>query len=672
MKRLRREIQNEERRSASQARPLSDSESADWMNQALQKIWPQFLQEFISKEVFKPILPWFIDKHKPWTVKKATVLNFDLGREPPKFMGVRTLQHLSGDDDLVMDFFLDFAAAEDMTAVLSVQLARSVGLGITTNIHISRLHIEGKVRVGIKFSRSWPFISRIRLCFENAPYIQMNARPLSAHGLDVSELPLIAGWMEAMMADVFEQSLVEPNMLVLDLKKLATCLAASEDPDSLVLGKCLNVQERASIAILKLNIVEASELKPSDINGLADPYVRGSFNSHRFKTKVQKKTLKPRWFEEFEVPIASWELPTSLVLRVRDKDQFRDDNLGYCELDIADFRDGQHHDLWIPLKDVKMGRLHITLDMTENDPKSSLSSTEAETNIDDGADKPSMAERFEVINLGKGEKDGYWSIVSPGGTTRTKSWQQRQGTRRHDNARNKKENIESTRKKTLVSSGSEASDEEGMERIKPKRRGFWDRRPHRPSSLNIPKDDPASLENNDEYLTVGTKGTTVRLKVEDTTSKPDTVKDLNGNHTVDTDMSQEADEVPETPSKRDHMKSMAKGLLKHAGKTAHNLGASFKRKGSNKKTVDDESKESDMPITSVGETKLPMESTPVGDDQTVKNFDEQTTQASNPQEGTNESRPTVQDEELNESKPPLENCLPSPMTPNVQIGESKG
>lgn len=63
--------------------------------------------------------------------------------------------------------------------------------------------------------------------------------------------------------------------------------------------------------------------------GLADPFVKGSFASCRFKTKVQRKTLRPRWFEEFKVPIASWELPTLLVLHVQDKDQFRDDDLGY-------------------------------------------------------------------------------------------------------------------------------------------------------------------------------------------------------------------------------------------------------------------------------------------------------------------------------------------------------
>ncbi|KAI5067237.1 hypothetical protein GOP47_0017765 [Adiantum capillus-veneris] len=652
MKKVRREIRFEERRSASQARPLSDFESADWINQALLKIWPQFLEEFISKEVLKPILPWFIDKHKPWTV--------------------------------VMDFFLDFAAAEDMIAILSVQIAKSVGLGITTNIHISRLHIEGKVRVGVKFSKSWPFISRLRLCFENAPYVQMNARPLSTHGVDVSELPLIAGWMERMVADVFEQSLVEPNMLVLDLKKFASCFATSETPDSLMLGKCLHIEERASIATLKLNILEASDLRPADINGLADPYVRGTFNSHRFKTKVQKKTLKPRWFEEFEVPIASWEMPTLLVLRVRDKDQFRDDDLGFCEIDIAKLRDGQHHDLWIPLKDVKMGRIHITLDLIENDPKSSLSSNEAETNMDAADDKSSMAERFEVINLGKGEKDGYWSILSPGQPARTKSWQQRQGTTRHDSRKNQKDNLESTQKKTLVSSSSEASDEEEVEKIKTKRRGFWDRRRHQPSSLSIPSDKNGSVEDADEFLAVGMKGTTVRLKVEDTTtSKPDSVKDLDGNHTLDADISQEADAAPETPSKRAHVKSMAKGLLKHAGKTAHNLGSSFKRKGSTKKAANDEVKDCATSITPFSEPsplierKLSMESTPVEENEAMGGADKQTAGSSNLQEEINEARLPIQEginerrlpipEGINESRPSnIENCPPSPRTHNVE------
>lgn len=51
--------------------------------------------------------------------------------------------------------------------------------------------------------------------------------------------------------------------------------------------------------------------------------------SYRFKTKIQKKTLSPKWHEEFKIPIITWELPNILALEVRDKDRFVDDILGF-------------------------------------------------------------------------------------------------------------------------------------------------------------------------------------------------------------------------------------------------------------------------------------------------------------------------------------------------------
>lgn len=40
---------------------------------------------------------------------------------------------------------IDFVAAKDMSAVLAVQVRRRLGLGLWTSLHISNLHVEGKV-----------------------------------------------------------------------------------------------------------------------------------------------------------------------------------------------------------------------------------------------------------------------------------------------------------------------------------------------------------------------------------------------------------------------------------------------------------------------------------------------------------------------------------------------
>jgi hypothetical protein len=39
---------------------------------------------------------------------------------------------------------MNFLSGEDMSAVLAMQLHKSVGLGMTANMHLTRMHVEGK------------------------------------------------------------------------------------------------------------------------------------------------------------------------------------------------------------------------------------------------------------------------------------------------------------------------------------------------------------------------------------------------------------------------------------------------------------------------------------------------------------------------------------------------
>ncbi|KAG5033249.1 hypothetical protein JHK85_017231 [Glycine max] len=54
------------------------------------------------------------------------------------------------------------------------------------------------------------------------------------------------------------------------------------------------------------------------------------------KTKIQRKTLTPKWHEEFKIPIITWESDNVLVIAVCDKDHFYDDILGFLRGDTRD------------------------------------------------------------------------------------------------------------------------------------------------------------------------------------------------------------------------------------------------------------------------------------------------------------------------------------------------
>ncbi|PRQ52808.1 hypothetical protein RchiOBHm_Chr2g0159511 [Rosa chinensis] len=99
------------------------------------------------------------------------------------------------DDHLVLELGLNFLTADDMIAILAVKLRKRLGFGMWAKLHIIGMHVEGKLLIGVKFLRRWPFLGRLRICFIEPPYFQMTVKPIFTHGLDVTVLPGIAGWL---------------------------------------------------------------------------------------------------------------------------------------------------------------------------------------------------------------------------------------------------------------------------------------------------------------------------------------------------------------------------------------------------------------------------------------------------------------------------------------------
>jgi len=358
-----------------------------------------------------------------------------MGRNPPMFTSMRVLPETSDDDHLVLELGMNFLSAEDMSVVLAMQLHKSVGLGMTANMHLTSMHVEGKILVGVKFVRSWPFLGRVRLCFVEPPYFQMTVKPLINHGLDVTEFPGISGWLDKLMDTAFGQTLVEPNMVVINVEKFAS--TPSEN-------NWFSIEERPPIAYVKLEILEGTDMKPSDINGLADPYVKGRLGPFKFQTQIQRKTLSPKWFEEFKIPITSWEASNELLMEVRDKDPMFDDLLGECTIDLHELRGGQRHDKWISLNNVKKGRIHLAVtveDVSEDKNVSyldeSLRKADAElpvsTKVDSALDagelpeeKKVLMDEVEHINIDGQEQPGGLYVHRPG-TGVPKTWESRKG-----------------------------------------------------------------------------------------------------------------------------------------------------------------------------------------------------------------------------------------------------
>ncbi|KAI3679334.1 hypothetical protein L2E82_51467 [Cichorium intybus] len=568
--RLRRRVAFEERKQANQKRVLSDSESVRWLNHTIERIWPICMEEIVSQKILLPIVPWFLQKYKPWTVKEAVVQNIYLGRSPPMFTDMRVCRQSTGDDHLVLELGINFRTAEDMNAILAVKLTKRLGFGMWAKMHLTGMHVEGKVLLGVKFLPNWPFIGRLRVCFVEPPYFQLTVKPIFAHGLDVTELPGIAGWLDKLLTLAFEETLVEPNMLVVDLEKFV-----SPEPES-----WFSVDAKEPVAYTLVEIVEASDIKPSDMNGLADPYIKGHLGAYRFRTKTQKKTLSPKWQEEFKIPITTWESPNLLIIEIRDKDHFIDDILGDCCIKINDLRDGERHDMWLPLQNIKTGRLHIAVKVTEVERKpasppceadallneSNKDSSESETTTkgdggfsgDLSEKPPPVADDFEPIDVAGQQQTGIW--VHHPGTEVPQIWEPRKGKNRvkpgsnlddisfsDDSLEGNKTNSRNRVKRGLTKIGSVLN--KTLKTDGEKTRSFK-------KSENYENWESQSPSPRQNVRAVNENGVTVNLVMED--------------------MKME-ENCPESPKKK--VKDVAKSILKHAGHSARSMKHALSGKG---------------------------------------------------------------------------------------------
>ncbi|XP_076906414.1 C2 domain-containing protein At1g53590-like [Bidens hawaiensis] len=489
--RFRRKVRFEERRQANQKRVLSDSESVRWLNHLVENAWPICMENIVSQKILLPIIPWFLEKYKPWTVKEATVQNLYMGRSLPMITEMRVCRQSTGDDHLVLELGLNFKTADDMSAILAVKLTKRLGFGMSAKMHITGMHVEGKVLVGIKFLPKWPFLGRLRVCFVEPPYFQMTVKPIFSHGLDVTEVPGIAGWLDKLLQVAFKETLVEPNMLVVDLAKFVS-------PES---ETFFSFDEKEPVGYAIVEIMEGVDMKPSDMNGLADPYIKGQLGTHRFKTKTQKKTLSPKWYEEFKIPIVSWDAPNLLEIGVRDKDHLYDDTLGDCCVKINDLRDGERHDMWLPLKNIKTGRLRLAVKVIEAEekvveqPKDNGNASKSELKKDNGPNKfpespkKMAADYFEPIDVEGQRETGIW-VHHPGANV-AQVWEPRKGKNR---SRKESESVTSSIR-SEPSQNDSSSKDESLEGNKPKSRNVVKRGFHKVGSLFHRSPRP---ENNDK------------------------------------------------------------------------------------------------------------------------------------------------------------------------------
>ncbi|XP_064330400.1 extended synaptotagmin-1 isoform X2 [Phalacrocorax carbo] len=129
--------------------------------------------------------------------------------------------------------------------------------------------------------------------------------------------------------------------------------------------------------VLRIHLLEAENLIAKDnffkgvVRGRSDPYAKVRVAGRVFRSRVIKEDLNPRWNEVYEVIVDN--VPGQDVeFDLFDKDIDKDDFLGRCKVPLRQVLGNRIVDEWLPLEEVKSGRLHVRLETLAPSPSAAL------------------------------------------------------------------------------------------------------------------------------------------------------------------------------------------------------------------------------------------------------------------------------------------------------------
>jgi Ca2+-dependent lipid-binding protein len=116
--------------------------------------------------------------------------------------------------------------------------------------------------------------------------------------------------------------------------------------------------------ILNVVVIEGQNLLSMDDNGLSDPYVKFKLENERFRSKTVRRTLNPRFMEQFQLYIYDMNKST-LQLTVYDHDSAgsADDFMGKAQINLKSLEYEKTHLVKLPLED-GAGSISLLLTIT--------------------------------------------------------------------------------------------------------------------------------------------------------------------------------------------------------------------------------------------------------------------------------------------------------------------
>ncbi|KAG8883133.1 hypothetical protein FRB98_003307 [Tulasnella sp. 332] len=312
--RFRRNARNDIQRELIKKRLTSESESADWMNNFLDRFW--LIYEPVLSKSIQGSVDQILSTSAPAFLDSIRLSNFTLGNTAPRIDQVRTFPN-TPDDIIEMDWSLKFTPT-DRTDVTPRQSERKVNPKITLDVKVGKgpasatlpilledLSFDGLMRIRLKLMSAFPHVQLVELSFLEKPTFDYVLKPLGGDtfGWDVGNIPGLSSFIRDMVHSILGPMMYDPNYFTLNLEQL----------------------------------LSGTPLGSKFGGGTPDPYVGISISNRAelVRTAWKPSTVNPHWGTTHYILVTSMNITEELSLTVHDhNDHQKDTELGTAIFDL--------------------------------------------------------------------------------------------------------------------------------------------------------------------------------------------------------------------------------------------------------------------------------------------------------------------------------------------------
>ncbi|KAH7883879.1 C2 domain-containing protein [Phlebopus sp. FC_14] len=320
MSRVRRRARDDIQRELVKTRLASEHESADWLNNFLDRFW--LIYEPVLSATVVASVDQILSTSTPAFLDSLRLTTFTLGTKAPRIDKVRTFPNTE-DDIVMMDWGISFTPNDvsDLTPRQAAQkvnpkivLSVRVGKGLATAampILIEDISFTGLMRIRMKLVSNFPHIQIVDITFLEKPIFDYVLKPVGGDtfGFDIAHIPGLSDFIREMVHATLGPMMYDPNVFTLNLEQLLSGIPLD-----------------AAIGVIQVTVEAARGLKTSKIGGGSpDPFVSISINNREelARTKYRPSTYNPTWMETKFILVNS--LQDSLVLSLLDYNEHRKD-----------------------------------------------------------------------------------------------------------------------------------------------------------------------------------------------------------------------------------------------------------------------------------------------------------------------------------------------------------